>query len=107
MAKELRAWAEYLRRVTQGDTQAQIASRTGLAESNVGRWLREQGGRPKPDSVIAVATAYGQPPMEALIAAGYATPNDLTAPARTPLSAYSLAELLDEVRRRTVGGDGQ
>lgn len=100
-------WSEYVRRITRGYTQAQIADRAGVAESNVGRWLRGQRGRPLPDSVLALAKAFDRPPVEALIAAGWVTAEDVTMPARTPLSVYSLSDLLDEVRRRTVGSDGQ
>lgn len=96
-------WADYVRRVTRGQTQAQIAAKTGIAESNVGRWIRGQGGQPKPDSVVVLARAYNQPTTEALIAAGWLAADDVdVSKQRTPLSAYSNAELLDELRRRTV-----
>lgn len=94
-------WPEYVRRVTRGHTQAQIAKMTGIAESNIGRWMRGERGQPKPDKVLDLAKAFGQPPAEALIAAGYLTDADVSAK-RTPLSAYTMAELLDELRRRTV-----
>lgn len=97
----IETWPEYVRRVTRGCTQAQIATRTGVAESNIGRWMRGERGQPKPDSVLALAKAFGQPPLEALIAAGYISADDVTV-RRTPLSAYTLAELIDELRRRTV-----
>lgn len=95
------SWPEYVRRVTRGLTQAQIAERSGLAQSNIGRWIRGEPGQPKPDKVLAFAAAFGQPPAEALIAAGYLTDADV-ATKRTPLSAYTMAELIDELRRRTV-----
>lgn len=93
------SWPDYVRRITRGLTQVQIAERSGLAQSNIGRWLRGEPGQPKPDKVLTLAAAFGQPPAEALIAAGYLTADDV-ATKRTPLSAYSEAELLDELRRR-------
>ena len=45
-------WPEYVRRVSGGLTQAQIAERIDVAPSNVGRWLRGEPGLPKAESVI-------------------------------------------------------
>jgi len=83
-------------------TIAQISDRSGVAQSNVGRWLRGERGQPKPDSVIAFARAFDQPVVEALVAAGYVDRSDVAAGARTPLDEYSTAEIIDELRRRTV-----
>jgi transcriptional regulator with XRE-family HTH domain len=94
-------WPEYVRRVTRGHTQAQIAKKSGVAESNIGRWIRGEHGQPKPDNVLALAKAFGQPVVEALVAAGYLSADEVNVE-RTPLSAYTDIELLDELRRRTV-----
>jgi transcriptional regulator with XRE-family HTH domain len=93
-------WPQYVRRVAVGLTQAQIAERTGAAPSNVGRWLRGERGQPTASNVLAFARAFDQPIMEAMVAAGYFTPEEAESTARTPLSAYSKLELLDELRRR-------
>lgn len=93
-------WPTYVRRVAAGLTQAQIAERTGAAPSNVGRWLRGERGQPTAANVLAFARAFNQPVMEAMIAAGYFTPDEVGSTARTPLSEYSKLELLDELRRR-------
>jgi len=100
-------WSEYVRRITRGHTQAQIAAKADVAESNVGRWMRGERGQPRPDNVIALARAFGQCPAEALIAAGWLTEQDLAGWtregdgwARTPLLAYSYRELIDELQRR-------
>ena len=63
-------WPEYLRRVTGGATQAQIAERVGLGRLSVCNWLHGKT-QPKAETVITVARALGRPPIEALVAAGY------------------------------------
>lgn len=95
-------WAQYVARISAGLTHAQIAAKTGgvVSMSNVGRWLRGELTNPGADHVIAFAHGFGQPAVEALIVAGYLDA-DAAAP-RTPLSAYAMSELLDELRRRTV-----
>jgi len=95
-------WAQYVGRITAGLTHAQIAAKTGgvVSMSNVGRWLRGELVNPGADHVIAFAHGFGQPAVEALIVAGYLDA-DAAAP-RTPLSAYAMGELIDELRRRTV-----
>ena len=97
------SWSEYVRRVARGLTQAQIAEKMGgIAASNIGRWLRSEPGMPRADSVIAFARAFGQPPLEAMTAAGYFTDGftDGGVTARTPLSAYSYSELIGELQLR-------
>lgn len=98
----METWAEYVRRVSAGLTQTQIAEKSGVAQTNVGRWLRGDPGQPKADSVVAFARAFKQPPVEALIAAGYLSIEE-GAPgkgARTNLSQYSSDELIAELRSR-------
>jgi len=96
-------WARYVRDVAGNLNQLEIAAKTGIAQSNVGRWLRGEPGIPKAESVVALARAFDQPPIEALVAAGYITEAEAGAKARrarTPLNDYTEAELLDELRRR-------
>lgn len=96
-------WPEYVRRVASGLTQAQIAAQVGgVSTSSVGSWLRGEPGQPDAGNVISFAKAFNQPPLEALAAAGYFSPDEVIPAARTPLSEYSDIELLDELRRRTV-----
>ncbi len=95
------SWQAYVRRVAGALTQAQIAERIGVAPSNVGRWLRGERGIPTANNVIALARAFDQPPMEAMIAAGYFSADEAGSTARTPLGEYSTSELFDELRRRT------
>lgn len=100
----LETWPEYVRRVTVGLTQAQIAEKVGVASSNVGRWLRGEPGMVRAETVIAFAKVFHRPPMEALVAAGYFTAEETTGTVRTPLDQYSTDELFAELRRRTVNG---
>lgn len=63
-------WPEYLRRISEGATQAQIAERVGLGRLSVCNWLHGKT-QPKAETVIVVARAFGRPPVEALIVARY------------------------------------
>lgn len=96
----VKSWSAYVGRVANGLTQVQIAQKTGLAQTNVGRWLRGEPGAPKAESVIAFAKAFGQSPVEALMAAGYLDAADVSLPAPRPLATYSERDLLDELRSR-------
>jgi transcriptional regulator with XRE-family HTH domain len=102
---EVEDWPTYVRRIAAGLTQAQIAAKVGsVSTSNVGRWLRGEPGQPAADNVIAFARAFDQSVIEALIAARYLSPQENGATARTPLSQYTRAELLDELLRREHSG---
>jgi transcriptional regulator with XRE-family HTH domain len=96
-------WSDYVRRVSGGRNQLDIAAKTGLAQTNIGRWLRGESVIPKAESVVAFARAYGQSPVEALGAAGYITAEEAGSKPRkqkTPLKEYSEVEMLEELRRR-------
>jgi transcriptional regulator with XRE-family HTH domain len=97
-------WAQYVRRATQGTTQAQLALVTGVAQTAIGRWLRGETEAPRAESVTAFARAIGKPPVEALVAAGYLTPTEAAQriEINRPLSDYSTDDLLDELRHRTI-----
>ena len=96
----MESWSAYVRRVAGGLTQVQIAEKTGLAQTNVGRWLRGDPGAPKAESVIAFAKSFGQPPVEALVAAGYLDVADAASTVRTALTEYSREELLEHLLSR-------
>jgi transcriptional regulator with XRE-family HTH domain len=96
-------WSEYVRDVAGELNQLQIAAKTGLAQTNIGRWLRGEPGAPRADTVIAFARAFDQPAVEALLAAGYLTVEEAQAKARTPLSEFSVHELIAELDRRFPG----
>jgi transcriptional regulator with XRE-family HTH domain len=96
-------WSAYVRRVTDGLNQLEVAAKTGLAQTNIGRWMRGEHVVPKAESVVAFARAFNEPPVEALVAAGYLTAEEAGAKARkvrTPLREYTEHELIDELSSR-------
>ncbi len=99
-------WAQYVRRATHGTTQVQLALVTGVAQTAIGRWLRGETEAPRAESVVSFARAIGKPPVEALVAAGYLTPNEAAQRIEVthPLGDYSTSDLLEELRRRTIHG---
>ena len=94
-------WPEYLRRITGGQTQAQIAERIGIGRLSVCNWLHGKT-RPKAETVIRVARVYQRPPIEALVAADYLSTGEVEAPVELQSSPRDLpaAELAAEVGRR-------
>jgi len=106
MVYRVESWTEYVTRVSRPLTQQQIAQKCGVAQTNVGRWLRGDPGVPRVESVIAFARAFGRPLLEAFIAAGFMTPADAAAVTqlRTPLRDYDTLELIEELRRRAAEG---
>lgn len=101
------SWAEYVKRITHPLNQTQIAEKTGIAQTNIGRWLRGARGLPKAEYVVALARTFDQNPVEALVAAGYLSHDEVGVPfkpksGRTPIKDYSTDELLAELRNRTI-----
>jgi transcriptional regulator with XRE-family HTH domain len=96
----IESWPDYVRRLAGSLNQTQVAEKTGMAQSNVGRWLRGERAVPRAESVIAFAKAFGQSPVEALVAAGYLDAEEVDLPAARPLAHYSERDLLDELRSR-------
>jgi transcriptional regulator with XRE-family HTH domain len=103
----MNAWSDYVRRVTTGLNQVQIAERTGIAQTAIGRWLRADSGAPRADYVVAFARAFNENPVEALIIAGYITAAEAGVErVRVPLSEYAPEELLADLNRRFIEGSG-
>ena len=96
-------WPEYLRRITAGQTQAQIAERIGIARLSVCNWLHGKT-RPKAETVITVAQAYRRSPVEALLAADYLRVEELDTPVdiRTSPTELPADDIANEVRRRLL-----
>ncbi|MCH9722307.1 MAG: helix-turn-helix domain-containing protein [Actinomycetia bacterium] len=94
-------WPEYLRRISGGATQAQIAARIGIGRLSVCNWLHGKT-QPKAEKVISVARAFGRPPVEALLAAAYLGAEEVGGPVKVSVSLEQvLGELLGaEVLRR-------
>lgn len=101
------AWPEYLRRISGGQTQAQIAARIGIGRLSVCNWLHGKT-HPKAETVIAVARVYGRPPVEALLAASYLQADEIDQPVevRASLREVADADLATEVRRRLTETPG-
>jgi transcriptional regulator with XRE-family HTH domain len=97
-------WSDYVHRITAGMTQMQIAERSGLGQTTISGWLKETSTATRADYVVKLARAFNQNVIEALIIAGYITASEAKVKTvlRTPLSEYSLEELLDEFRRRAA-----
>lgn len=95
------SWSAYIRRITAGASQVEIAAATGVSAATVSRWLSGAQGVDA-QQVVNVARAYGQPVLGALIEAGFVTPDEAgEVPAATPaLDQLSDDELLAELRAR-------
>ncbi len=96
-------WPEYLRRITAGQTQGQIAECVGIGRLSVCHWLHGKT-RPKPETVIMLARVYSRSPIEALLAAGYLNPAEVRLPIDSRCSPKDLPaeEVAAEVRRRLM-----
>ena len=96
-------WPQYLRRISAGATQAQIAERVGLGRLSVYNWLHGKT-QPKAETVMTVARAYGRSPIEALLAAAYLRGDEVRLPIERRSSPTDIGadELAAEVRRRMV-----
>ena len=94
-------WPEYVRRISGGATQAQIAERIGVGRLSVCNGLHGKT-RPKAETVIIVARAYRRSPVEALIAAAYLGTDEVDDPVdiRVSLADVIGGDLGAEVLRR-------
>jgi transcriptional regulator with XRE-family HTH domain len=102
-------WWKYVERITGCAHQDRIAQHTEIEPSSVWQW-KSRHNRPKAEHVITFARAYHRPPVEALIAAGYLDPTDVSVDptefnevdevAARPLREVSTDELIAELRRR-------
>ena len=102
MGKGVSAWGEYVRRHARGLTQTQVAEKTGLAQTAISRWLRDDLDLPRAEFVVRFARGFNENPVEALVVAGYITAEEAGAATvvKTPLSEFTEGEMLDELRRR-------
>jgi transcriptional regulator with XRE-family HTH domain len=100
-------WPLYLSAITDGQPGARIAERTGIPESTISRWLSDKA-EPRPKQVVAVARAYGQNPVEALVAAGYLEEGEIdvaSKPTDLSLRAFTSLAISREMVRRIEEGE--
>jgi transcriptional regulator with XRE-family HTH domain len=94
-------WWDYIQQHAHGDTQAEIAHRSGVTAPTVSRWSTgKQGVDPK--AAASFARAYGRPVLEAFVAAEFLTAEEArTRPSPAPdLTHVPNHVLLDLVRSR-------
>lgn len=96
-------WNEWLDRVTNQESDRQIAARTGFTHPTVGRW--RSAGKAPADSIIVIARAYGADPVDGLVSAGILTESDLmNGGLRNAVRHAPTAYLTDELHERAVSG---
>ena len=92
-------WAEWVSRVTRGETSRQVGERIGHSHSTALRWMRD----PSPDQVISLAVAYNADVVEALVAAGWLAEGDVgLLNLDVTLRRLSSVKLTRELYRRAV-----
>lgn len=98
-------WWRYVVTVTGDAAQKDIATVTGIDQSSISRWQRG-ANTPRAEAVVALARAYGRSPVEALVAAGYLSSDELGVVELTTLTGdltrASIDSLLSEIRRRVL-----
>lgn len=95
------SWTEYVQRITAGAPRREIAKAAGIDQSGLSRWMNS-GVKPRAEKVVAFARGLRQSPVEALIAAGYLEPHEVSGVievAQSP-SQMSDQELIAELTRR-------
>jgi transcriptional regulator with XRE-family HTH domain len=101
-------WWRYVATVTGNASQKDIATATGIDQSSISRWQRGTI-TPRAEAVVALARAYGRSPVEALVAAGYLSSNDVGVVELTTLTGdltgASIDSLLSELRRRVLAAN--
>jgi len=104
-------WWQYVATITGNAAQKEIAAATGIDQSSISRWQRG-AITPRAEAVVALARAYGRSPVEALVAAGYLSSDELGVVELTTLTgdltSASIDSLLSELRRRVLAaGDAK
>ena len=98
-------WWRYVVLLTGDAAQKDVAAATGIDQSSISRWQRGTS-TPRAEAVVALARAYGRSPVEALVAAGYLSSDELGVVELTTLtgdlSRVSIDSLLSEIRRRVL-----
>jgi transcriptional regulator with XRE-family HTH domain len=94
-------WATYVARVARTDVSTEIAKATGINQSSVYRWLKEEA-TPTTAHAARFAQTYGRNVLEAFVAAGFLTAEEAGMPPapEVDLTEVSAEELAREVTRR-------
>lgn len=93
-------WSDYVRSHMRG-TQRELSERAEVNEGTISRWLRDS--IPAPQEVIKFARAVGGSPVQALLMAGYLTPQEANAVVPDlRLDSLDDVVLLDELKRRAI-----
>ncbi|CAN5724986.1 hypothetical protein BH09ACT7_BH09ACT7_11840 [soil metagenome] len=104
------SWWQYVVTVTGNSAQKEIAAATGIDQSSISRWQRGTNN-PRAEAVVALARAYGRSPVEALVAAGYLSSDELGVVELTTLTgdlrSASVDSLLSELRRRVLAPNAE
>ena len=99
-------WPTYLAALSTN--QSEIARVAGVATATVSRWF-SRSTQPLAPQVIAVARAYDQSPVVALVAAGYLTRDEVerevTLTPGMSLAEFSELEIAQELVRRIEAGE--
>lgn len=99
-------WPTYLAALSTN--QSEIARAAGVSTATVSRWF-SRSTRPLAPQVIAVARAYAESPVVALVAAGYLTRQEVEEEVKlTPgmsLAEFSELEIAQELVRRIEAGE--
>ena len=97
-------WTQYVRSHLRG-SQKELADRTGVNAATVSRWMNGEGQRPSAEQVIRFARGVGESPIQALVMAGYVTPDEARMEVKDLRiddldEVVLLNELLDRAKRR-------
>lgn len=99
-------WSEYVANHLRG-SQKELADTTGVNPATISRWLNDPHQKPSPEQVIQFARGVHESPIQALVMAGYISPDE----ARMEVKDIRLAdldeiviisELLDRAKRRAA-----
>jgi transcriptional regulator with XRE-family HTH domain len=98
-------WGDYVTRISKTSVTTEIAKATGINQSSVYRWLREDA-IPTTAHAARFAQTYGRNVLEAFVAAGFLTREEAGMPTDVDLTTIPASDLAREVTRRLVDTPG-
>ena len=95
------SWTQYVQRISDGVPRKEVAKAAGINVSGLSRWI-SGASRPSAEKVVAFARGLRQSPIEALIAAEYLEPQEISGVIEVIRSRSDLSdlELLTELGER-------